>query len=294
MKREVFKLELITPCFCAGANQSNAEIRSASIRGQLRWWFRLIDHSPAHEAVVFGSAAGDEDSGGSALTVRVMDFRPSSKWEMPKIDQNTPENYVWHFASVSGTTEKGAKGPRWNSQGAIAPRSTFTLELLWRRKLPPELRANFDLALKSFLALGTLGLRSTRGLGAFHCSDTPDIHAIEERLTQQGFVLRFREKPEGFGSYDSALKDYASWLRYDFRKQVKADTSSPLGASTPRQASALRFRCYKRPDDKFGWLAFEVPHSRILGETSRRRQPLLAEKSFSGAAPSAPSARRRF
>ncbi|TAE90912.1 MAG: type III-B CRISPR module RAMP protein Cmr1 [Verrucomicrobia bacterium] len=37
-----YQLEIITPCFCAGADQGIAEIRAASIRGQLRWWFRVL------------------------------------------------------------------------------------------------------------------------------------------------------------------------------------------------------------------------------------------------------------
>ncbi len=294
MKRETYLVEIITPCFCAGADQANAEIRAASIRGQLRWWLRLIDHNPAHEAEIFGSAAGDEDCASAALAVRVADFRPAPPWKVPEINQNTPENYVWHFASVSGTTQRGAKGPRWNTQGAIAPTSTFSLQLVWRRRLSSELKMKFDLALKSFLALGTLGLRGTRGLGALHCADIPDAHAIEESLTKLGFVLRWRDKIDGFTSYEAALKDYASWLRYDFRKQFNADRPSPLGSSTPRQSSALRFRCFMRPDGKFDWLAYEAPHSRVLGQASRKPTPLLTQCAFTGQAPSAPPARRRY
>jgi CRISPR type III-B/RAMP module RAMP protein Cmr1 len=37
------KITFITPCFCRGADCSDSgepEIRPASIRGQLHWWFR--------------------------------------------------------------------------------------------------------------------------------------------------------------------------------------------------------------------------------------------------------------
>lgn len=294
MKKETYSIEIITPCFCAGADQSKAEIRAASIRGQLRWWFRLIDHDPANEATIFGSLAGGDDCAAAALAVRVVGFKPSGLWRVPEINQNNPENYVWHYASVSGTTQKGKKGPRWKPQGAIAPQSTFSLQLLWRRKLTPELQARFDLALKSFLTLGTLGLRSTRGLGALHCAKFSDARIVEEALAKLGFTLRWREKSEGFPSYESALRDYASWLRYDFRKQFKADRSSPLGTSTPRQSSALRFRCFKRTDGKFGWLAYEAPHSRVLGQASRRSAPLLAKKTFTGVAPTASPTKSRY
>lgn len=260
MKRETFPIEIITPCFCAGADQSKAEIRAASIRGQLRWWFRLLDNDPEHEAAIFGSVAGDEDCGAAAVSVRVRDFNASSTWRVPEVNQNTPQNYVWHFASVSGTTSRGAKGPRWSSTGAIAPKSTFTLELIWRRRLPNELAESFSLALKAFLSLGTLGLRSTRGLGAFHCATVPDAHIVEDALTRKGFVLRWRDTPESFTTYESALKDYASWLRYDFRRKFKADRPSPLGSSSPRQSSAIRFRCFKRS----GVRHRSLPHGLII------------------------------
>jgi CRISPR-associated protein Cmr1 len=43
MDRLTCTVEFVTPCFMGGAdNQTTAEWRAASIRGQLRWWFRAI------------------------------------------------------------------------------------------------------------------------------------------------------------------------------------------------------------------------------------------------------------
>lgn len=286
MIRQTFPIEIITPCFCAGADQSKAEIRASSIRGQLRWWFRLVDHDPNHEAMVFGSVAGEDDCTSASLTVRVTDFRSSGPWRVPQINQSMPENYVWHFASVSGTRERGAKGPRWNSVGAISPGSKFILELIWKRQLPSSIANAFKLALHSFLSLGTLGLRSTRGLGAIHCADFPDAHPIEADLRAKGFILSWRDSSARFASYETALRDYASWLRYDFRQRFKAKRPSPLGSSSPtRQASAVRFRCFKRSDGGFSWLAYEAPHSRVLGLGARTGMPVLEGMSFRGRAP---------
>jgi len=57
-------LELLTPAFLAGANQHEVELRAASIKGLLRWWWRASEGhrfpNPAElaraEAGVFGSA----------------------------------------------------------------------------------------------------------------------------------------------------------------------------------------------------------------------------------------------
>ena len=76
MKTETFHLELITPCFCGGAEpEKQAEIRATSIRGQLRWWFRTLggfkslDPMPVRdqEALIFGSTAGDEGRAGKVI-----------------------------------------------------------------------------------------------------------------------------------------------------------------------------------------------------------------------------------
>lgn len=65
MKRASLEIEFVTPCFLAGADQTAAaEWRAASIRGQLRWWFRAVAGGElggdlakirAAESEVFGS-----------------------------------------------------------------------------------------------------------------------------------------------------------------------------------------------------------------------------------------------
>jgi CRISPR-associated protein Cmr1 len=50
MERVKFEVEFVTPCFLGGAdNKANAEWRGASIRGQLRWWFRALQAGIADE-----------------------------------------------------------------------------------------------------------------------------------------------------------------------------------------------------------------------------------------------------
>src|SRR5438067_1221906 len=77
MNTKTFHLELITPCFCGGAEpEKQAEIRAPSIRGQLRWWFRTLGGFKSlaqnktvqeQEAMIFGSTAGDEARAGKLI-----------------------------------------------------------------------------------------------------------------------------------------------------------------------------------------------------------------------------------
>jgi len=42
MKKLSFMLETITPLFLSGNDQTTVELRAASIRGHLRYWYRAL------------------------------------------------------------------------------------------------------------------------------------------------------------------------------------------------------------------------------------------------------------
>lgn len=84
IKKITFEIETITPMFLAGADQSKAELRAASIKGLLRFWWRALQAEPnldalrKKEAKIFGSS--DEGSGGSSFSIRIIsngDFKPT-------------------------------------------------------------------------------------------------------------------------------------------------------------------------------------------------------------------------
>ena len=52
------QLEFLTPCFCAGVDKTKPEVRAASIRGQLRFWTRLLFGSADAEYLLFGGIKG--------------------------------------------------------------------------------------------------------------------------------------------------------------------------------------------------------------------------------------------
>jgi len=289
MTRQTYTLELITPCFCAGADPAQAEIRAPSIRGQLRWWFRVLGGNAADESAVFGCVAGDENSTSSRIRITVSDFKKGPAWPLPILDQNSPQNYTWHFAAASGKpTNAGPKitGPRWQQQGAIPPQSTFRLAITIIRPLKTDQEERLRLAVEAFLAFGTIGLRSTRGLGAFSCSQSRPWKELIEPLEKAGFFIALRQAPDSFPNWESALRDWSSWLRYKFRKEYKAERFSALGGIVPRrQASAVRFRPITLPTGQFTWLALEAPHDRTLGQ---KASSILTATILTGPAPSAP------
>lgn len=285
MKTYHYTLEFIMPCFCAGADQSRAEIRASSIRGQLRWWFRALGGSPSEEREVFGGVARPASS--SVIRVRVFPEKLFHNWNPPTVNQNSPESYVWYFASVSGKDAGSGPrvaGPRWQAQGALAPKSTFRLDILQLRPLETELQAKLDRTIRGFLQLGGIGLRLTRGLGTFFCREVPFTNAILDEIRVDGF--RSEVRPGSFTSIEQLARtigalvkgtravENPAWgkTRWLISQKKNISTPSPMGTSDPRQTSAVFFRpiCRDPNHTKYELIVFEAPQDRVLDPASRK------------------------
>ncbi|MDR1816585.1 MAG: type III-B CRISPR module RAMP protein Cmr1 [Puniceicoccales bacterium] len=302
MKTATYNLTFLTPCFCAGADQARAELRAPSIRGQLRWWFRALGGTRDEETEIFGGL-GDGDPAASRVVVRVSDLKRGAPWQPPRVDPNNPSSYVWYFASAS------ADKARWTADGALPPGTSFKLHILFRRELPESLAAiggKFDNALKAFLALGGIGLRVTRGLGAFTCAEFP--FAANEQTVRQiltggtgtgsttggGFKLEKRNGDNNapFPDLNAVVREIGSLVKGTRGALgMKATRPSPFGASTPRQTSAIYFRPVVSASTAgtgnaaraagaaaatpLSLVIFEAPHNRVLAKDSRTPRPTV-------------------
>ena len=66
------RFRLVTPLACSGADQSEVELRPATLRGLLRYWYRAADPAfRTREASIFGGTGAGE--GQSAFLLRVLD-----------------------------------------------------------------------------------------------------------------------------------------------------------------------------------------------------------------------------
>jgi CRISPR type III-B/RAMP module RAMP protein Cmr1 len=271
MKQATYTLKFLTPCFCAGANPAKAEVRASSIRGQLRWWFRVLGGTAEQERDVFGGVAGC--AAASTFILRIEEIQQPSPWVVPKNLNINSDAYVYYFASVSGTERKGQTGPRWRPTGALAPGTTVKISLLHRRALPDDLQRQFEFALRCFLQLGGIGLRVTRGLGAFVCREMPFDSRILDELRSQPFSFMVEHKETRLSSPDRIAKEIGALVKRTRKKNgMKYDQPSPLGSSTPRQTSAIYFRpvCSNPDSPECSLVVFEAPHDRVLGTPSRK------------------------
>lgn len=143
-----FPFTLLTPCFSGtweGKTGSAAEMRVPAVRGMIRYWHRQLFGNNSANAV-WGSAAGNE---GRASKVAVSLVFPVAS------TQNSRATLLPH-------KEENRQGPR----PALAVGNTYTLTL---RLLPGCTKDEWEKAkkaVKCWLLLGCLGLRSNRAAGS--------------------------------------------------------------------------------------------------------------------------------
>ena len=241
------KITFITPCFCRGADCSengNPEIRPASIRGQLHWWFRALGGTPQDENVIFGSVHGGAKA--SKLVVRV----------------RYPQNVV---TTQSPTLPHKPDRPA--SKKAIAPDVSFDLLLSTRLGgLSNDLEAKFNRTLNAWLLMGSLGLRATRGGGNFTWDGQPATpEAFETALNEvvNGSQLRTALLDHTFTSAEDARHDMTDTLN-----DRAFGNAAPLGkAIGGRKTSPLRFRIVKFGANEFRILAIWDGRQTVTGNT---------------------------
>jgi len=165
MIRKTYRLETITPCFCAGAEPDKAEIRAASIRGQLRWWFRVLGGFRSlaplslreQEDMIFGTVAGDSGCAGQlAVRTKVLSIRQSTKDAEALGHRQFSNGAYLAFPLQSRPNRSGARG--------VIDAAQFELTLLWKGSSSAV--SDLQALITVFANLGSMGFRSRRAMGA--------------------------------------------------------------------------------------------------------------------------------
>ena len=185
----------VTPIFMGGAEPNErAEMRLASIKGLLRFWYRAVDPEyKTHEARIFGGLSKDTGQSSFLLTLR-QQWMDTSEWSAETVRALKKEN-TFGRDTISGLgyvgfplrVEPKGKSPvlRYSlpvSEPGGRNRTFVRVTHYWR----PERRS--EQAAKALVAswwllctLGGLGSRCRRGLG----SVALDSWEGEEDLTTQ-------------------------------------------------------------------------------------------------------------
>lgn len=224
MKKE-YKFDILTNLFATGADSTSAEIRASAIRGELRWWFRVLggfaDDTRSvseQETEIFGGVHGGAVK--SNITLRVM-VNPTTKGQCKDADalaagQNTPLGYLL-FPLRSKKDRNTDRVTEDHSRGFFPPNEpktgeAFSVLVLWNG----EERAfrEIEALVSVWGQLGSLGFRSRRCMGALAFHGAPPCSLSE--------ALRAFKTPEAvalnrlngtFSNASSCTSALSNWLK---------------------------------------------------------------------------------
>lgn len=251
-EQEITKeLTFITSTFLAGADQNKPEIRAPSIRGALRWWFRVLSTEDPkrvwkQEAELFGSVHTKPHPIASPIVIHAESLSPQIKTISTKLGMAIQQGVVFELQIV-------ARHP--------------VDEVLWDR---------LKEAVTAFSRLGALGRKATRGYGLIALSKKKDL-PTESEFREWAHTLRncgisiFLGKPQVDARL--VLKGLRkSALRENHTEAWKIFGRIPLpgGRGQTRQTSPLRIGIARFSDKE--------PDFPILFYTAKTSQPIYTAK----------------
>lgn len=171
MQTITFTCEVITPMFLAGADGQTPEIRPASIKGALRFWWRAmhgdreLDVLKRKEAEIFGGSG--EKMGKSNFSIRILEPYPQSSSDpLPKrmlktYGEKYKINILDYLAFGVSQYEKGIGNVLLRNYIGVGEK--FVLKFHFKNEHQDDI-------LKAFYLLseyGGLGAKSRNGFGSF-------------------------------------------------------------------------------------------------------------------------------
>ncbi|GAB6078509.1 type III-B CRISPR module RAMP protein Cmr1 [Hydrogenobaculum acidophilum] len=181
------KCKVLTPLFMKGADQQ-AELRTQSINGILRWWFRVLGGSLEDERRLFGFAGKNPNQGLARISIKSASFNPQD-FTSPKGNSKDYKGYNYIGFSLK-------------SRKAIPDGTVFDLIISFHPKTINNDIKKFFCGLWCAFNLGNFGSRSRRGFGSIAIEDV-------EGDFPNDFKLEF--KPQN--SIDEWLKSQLDYIK---------------------------------------------------------------------------------
>lgn len=206
-----FDFDILTNMYLCGADSSHTELRIPSIRGELRWWFRVLggfrritSTLSDQEYDLFGGLRHSKKRGAarSALTLRVV---KSDKLSDASSNDEPCDYFLWPLRKSNRRF--------WQPNNATKY-AAFTLHV----SLLPTCACAWDdvmALLTVFGCLGTLGFRGRRGFGAvaFHSKMPMTLQEALKHFSHPAAIdIRMKEDMADTQAMD-CVRDAARWLR---------------------------------------------------------------------------------
>jgi len=246
MKRETFQCELITPGFCGGAEPDlRAEIRAASIRGQLRWWFRVLGgfqsltprNTADQEALIFGSTAGDEGNAGALRVQIALPVQSTLRNNADDLEAGMNSDLGYAIFPLRQFGDNDGK------RGILSEGTAFSVVLTWRGD--PKVWDSIRALIAVWTNLGSLGFRSRRTMGAIRSiSPTLGLKAALGHFAKPLAVQIKAVTPQANNGWrpiaGALLKWYRSWRQHGQMNRRWDKHSKSWIAISPHQQNQNR------------------------------------------------------
>lgn len=234
----IYTLRLVSPAFLRGAEEDEGTLRESSLRGVLRYWWRIL----------FGSVLGPGDLGklqtkvwggsgeppsASQIVIRLVPKTmtravPFDKESMAKsLPRSFKQNRTSGLAYASygmDDMKKNSSGQKVRSQRKVLlPGAEWSLEVSFRPVSGVDVDAlalHVDLALKALCTFGGIGAKSRKGFGSLYCGEELDIEDDALKTKLMDAARRF-----GFNPDAGKASDY-SFLSDILPEQVCAETDT--------------------------------------------------------------------
>ncbi len=203
MEHVTFRLEVLTPAFVSGADQESVELRAATVRGHVRWWWRARQ-DPSADLTELGGREGELFGSARLKLKSLVRFEIEGPGTLRVIPAGTPAprsnvTYEYQRRGQRGTADilpylaygpvrlltrddreryQATRDPRFTDHGrprrgalfirpAIAPETKFRVKCSWRPGvLSEEMLEELVGAVSAWVTLGGLGTRARKGFGA--------------------------------------------------------------------------------------------------------------------------------
>lgn len=279
-----FDLEVVTPMFLGGANNTDAELRVPSIKGMLRFWWRAtcgiesLEGMKKDEAKIFGST--DQKSSFSIKLEQANDTEPVKKNLPPgkkfKVESKS-RGQTFHL----GIIDYLAFGIRDHRAGYTRKHfpsgSQFKLKIYFYNK---DYKQSILTAFYAFIDYGGLGAKSRNGFGSL-CLKEGEFHKIrsEQKLKEYTTLSHESQLFNGFNGHakwEDALSEIGMAYKdtrlsvekkhsYD-RRLLIAKPIVQTGNSKERHAKPCFLHVKKLTSGKFQGQILSIPYQYYQAE----------------------------
>ncbi|MBM9520413.1 type III-B CRISPR module RAMP protein Cmr1 [Desulforhopalus vacuolatus] len=187
-----YRIQLLTPVMGGGVKSfcpdETNPIRTPSVKGQLRFWWRTMQqvNSPEElmqrEAAIWGGAVTLDSNEGKASSVILNITEVDSVNKRLERD----EKGMMDYKNFPGYVLFPLQGQKDKNSSTLIPSFTlitscsFSLEI----RCPQEMQKEVEMSVKLWLLFGGIGARTTRGCGSLYCEEVMKEFSDGEAIGQ--------------------------------------------------------------------------------------------------------------